>query len=138
LPCGCYPAAAASETRRFATRQAGQQSLMKRSRRSHRVLAYGLIGAVIGGVAYTVMQIFISTKSLSIVHGLVLGVVAGFVIGILPAAEQDDAEKDRRMERARGGETGPADATLEGQESRDLASQRRRRGRRVRHDRTVS
>jgi hypothetical protein len=88
------------------------------------VLTYGLIGAVVGGVIFTVMQLFISTSALSIVNGLALGVIAGFVIGILPTAERDDSEIDRRLERARHGETGPADATWEGQEARDLGSQR--------------
>jgi hypothetical protein len=97
---------------------------MRASRRSKRVLTYGLIGAVVGGVIFTVMQLFISTNVLSIVNGLALGVIAGFVIGILPAAERDDVEKHRSMERARHGETGPADATWEGQEARDLESQR--------------
>ena len=70
------------------------------------------------------IQAVISTRVLSLVNGLVLGVVAGFVIGILPAAERDDQDKQDQMERARGGETGPADATFEGQEARDLESQR--------------
>jgi hypothetical protein len=97
---------------------------MRPSRRSLRVLTYGLIGAVIGAVSFTVIQAVISTRVLSLVNGLVLGVVAGFVIGILPAAERDDQDKQDQMERARGEETGPADATLEGQEARDLESQR--------------
>jgi mannitol-specific phosphotransferase system IIBC component len=96
---------------------------MRPSRRSLRVLTYGLIGAVVGGAVFTVIQLFISTSALSIVNGLALGVIAGFVIGILPAAERDDEEKHRSMERARHGQTGPADATLEGQEARDLESQ---------------
>jgi hypothetical protein len=86
-----------------------------------------LIGAVVGGVIFTVMQVFISTNALSIVNGLALGVIAGFVIGILPAAERDDSEKDRSMDRLRHGETGPADATLEGQEARDLELHRESR-----------
>lgn len=110
---------------------------MRPSRRSIRVLTYGAIGAVIGGVAYTVMQFFISTEALSLFNGLVLGVLAGFVIGILPAAERDDAEKDRGMAIARGGQTGPADATLEGQEARDL-EQARRQHRRRQHHRSLS
>jgi hypothetical protein len=110
---------------------------MRPSRRSLRVLTYGGIGAVIGGAAYTVVQLFISTEALSLLHGLVLGVIAGFVIGILPAAERDDAEKDRSMARERRGRTGPADATWEGQEARDLEAQRQRK-RTAQHDRSVS
>jgi hypothetical protein len=54
----------------------------------------------------------------------VLGVVAGFVIGILPAAERDDQDKQDGMELLRAGKTGTADATLKGQEARDVESQR--------------
>ncbi|HEY3614587.1 MAG TPA: hypothetical protein VGK92_12815, partial [Gaiellales bacterium] len=63
------------------------------------------------------------TKALSIVDGIVLGAVAGFMIGILPAAERDDQDRQDAMDFLRAGETGPADATLEGQEARDLESQ---------------
>jgi hypothetical protein len=96
--------------------------MMRTSRRSHRMLLYGSIGAVIGGVVFAIWQVFSSSMPLSIVEGAILGVIAGFVIGILPAAERDDAEQDRRLRRARHGRKGPADATLEGQEARDLGS----------------
>jgi hypothetical protein len=123
--------------RAFRTRPGGKGPVMNPSRHSLRILSYGLIGAVIGGVAYGVAQVFISTGPLSLAHGLVLGVTAGFAIGILPAAERDDAEQDRRLARARHGATGPADATWEGQEARDLEAQRQRR-RSAQHDRSVS
>jgi hypothetical protein len=97
---------------------------MKPSRRSRRILLSGLIGAVIGAIVFVVAGLVISTKALSVVNGIVLGVVAGFVIGILPAAERDDQDKQDGMEFLRAGQTGPADATLEGQEARDLESQR--------------
>jgi hypothetical protein len=93
---------------------------MKASRRNKRVLTYGLIGAIIGAVAFTVGGLFISSNGVSLVNGLVLGVVVGFVIGILPAAERDDGEHDRRVAGRTADVTGPADATLEGQEARDL------------------
>jgi hypothetical protein len=44
--------------------------------------------------------------------------------GILPAAERDDQDKQDSMDMLRAGRTGPADATLAGQEARDLESQR--------------
>jgi hypothetical protein len=96
-----------------------------RSRRSRRILLSGIAGAVIGAVVFVVAGLVISTKALSIVNGLVLGVVVGFVIGILPAAERDDQDKQDGMDLLRAGRTGTADVTLEGQEARDLESQRR-------------
>jgi F0F1-type ATP synthase assembly protein I len=97
---------------------------MRPSRRSLRVITYGAVGAVIGAVVFTVIQAIISANALSLVNGLVLGLIVGFVIGILPAAERDDQDKQDQMERARHGHSGPADATFEGQEARDLAAKR--------------
>ena len=97
---------------------------MRPSRRSHRVITYGLIGAVIGAVVFAVISAIVSAKALSLVNGIALGLIVGFVIGILPAAEQDDQDKQDLMERARRGRSGPADATFEGQEARDLAARR--------------
>jgi sulfite exporter TauE/SafE len=97
---------------------------MRPSRRSHRIITYGLIGAVIGAVVFTVIRAVTSSNALSLVNALVLGLIVGFVIGILPAAEQDDQDKHDQMERARHGRTGPADATFEGQEARDLEARR--------------
>jgi hypothetical protein len=98
---------------------------MTRSRRSRRILNSGLIGAVIGAIVFVVAVLLTSNRALSLVNGLVLGVVAGFVIGILPAAERDDQERQDGMAFLRAGRKGPADATLKGQEARDLESQRR-------------
>jgi uncharacterized protein YacL len=93
---------------------------MRPSRRSTRVLIYGAVGAVIGAIVFTLIHAILDTKALGYVNGLILGVVVGFVIGMLPAAERDDQDKQDQMDRARHGETGPADATFQGQEARDL------------------
>ncbi|HET6171135.1 MAG TPA: hypothetical protein VFD90_00935 [Gaiellales bacterium] len=85
-----------------------------------------MIGAVAGGVVFAALQAFVSSEPLSIVQAVLVGVAAGFVIGILPAAERDDAEQDRRLRRLRHGRKGPADATFEGQEARDLGAPRGR------------
>jgi hypothetical protein len=95
------------------------------SRRSRRILLSGLVGAVIGAIVFVIASLLISTDALSVVNGIVLGVIAGFVIGMLPAAERDDQDKQDGMDLLRGGETGTADATLRGQEARDLEAQRR-------------
>jgi zinc transporter ZupT len=93
---------------------------MRSSRRSLRVLTYGAVGAGVGALAFAALGAVLSTNVLSILNGIILGVIAGVVLGVLPAAERIDGEQDRRMEHARHGETGPADATFEGQEARDL------------------